>query len=484
MKPSEKEMKDPTVADTMNDGNEDFAVGSTEQLAPTKYTMGKFYRSVLFQMVLFGCLSFVGPAMSDAISNLGGGGLSSPWLANLANSLNYACSFLVTIIGGPLVNKIGIKWACFIAALAMPLYGSAYYVNARFSVDWYLLASNIIGGVASGFLYVGETTAMLSYPSPEDRGFYLGIWSAMRNSGSVIGGAINFSNNHSQSTGGGIAWVTYLIFLGFECTGVIWALLLSKTAKVRRRDNSKILISKMQTWKQEFVSLGHYLRESKTWLVFVPAFYSFFYGGTLGTYLSLHFSVRSRALSSLIVPSITIPSVIGFGRFLDNQRWSQRTRAWIAFMLWVIPQTACFIWINIENHQLGKKSALDYSLDGSRWAKAYMPYLIIFVSGYWTQLTLYWVLGTFSNKTEVQSRAGGVFRAFEVAGQAISYGINSNKTVGYEASLYINTALLVLVVPAMIALISKVPLRPMVEEARGLNEAEGRAGEGEVGKGE
>lgn len=34
--------------------------------------------------------------------------------------------------------------------------------------------------------------------------------------------------------------------------------------------------------------------------MFFPAFYSFFYGGTLGTYLALHFSVRTRALSSLI----------------------------------------------------------------------------------------------------------------------------------------------------------------------------------------
>ena len=39
---------------------------------------------------------------------------------------------------------------------------------------------------------------------------------------------------------------------------------------------------------------------SQTWLMFVPAFYSFFYGGTNGTYLSLHFSVRARALSSLV----------------------------------------------------------------------------------------------------------------------------------------------------------------------------------------
>jgi hypothetical protein len=32
----------------------------------------------------------------------------------------------------------------------------------------------------------------------------------------------------------------------------------------------------------------------------MTSFYSFFYGGTYSTYLSLHFSVRARALSSLI----------------------------------------------------------------------------------------------------------------------------------------------------------------------------------------
>lgn len=45
--------------------------------------------------------------------------------------------------------------------------------------------------------------------------------------------------------------------------------------------------------------------QDQVWLIFIPAFYSFFYGGTMGTYLSLHFSVRARALSSLIVRECT-----------------------------------------------------------------------------------------------------------------------------------------------------------------------------------
>jgi sugar phosphate permease len=56
---------------------------------------------------------------------------------------------------------------------------------------------------------------MLSYPSPDERGRMLAIWAGMRNSGSVIGGAINFANNYDNASAGLIRWSTYLIFIAF-----------------------------------------------------------------------------------------------------------------------------------------------------------------------------------------------------------------------------------------------------------------------------
>ncbi|ROW07375.1 hypothetical protein VMCG_03782 [Cytospora schulzeri] len=432
----------------------------TAYLTSTPFT--KFYRGVLCQMLLFGALSFVGPAMSDAISNLGGGGLSSPYLANLANALNYAAGCLMTLLGGPLINKFGIKWSCLIAAVVFPLSGSGYYTAARFGTQWYLLFETILGGFTSGFLYVGETTAMLSYPPPNDRGFYLGIWSAMRNSGSVIGGAINFSTNYSRASSGGIAWSTYLIFVGFECTGVVWAFLLSPTKKVRRSDGARVPTTGTVTWKAEFSALWQHAQRRKTWLVFIPAFYSFFYGGTMGTYLSLHFSVRARALSSLITPIITIFMVVAYGQMLDMRRWSQAARAWLAFILWLVPQICCLIWIGIEYSKFGTKEGqgLDYGVNARRWAEAYLPYLIIFTTGYWTQLSLYWILGTFSTDVKSNARTGGLFRAFETCGQAVSYAINSNYGSDPRKPFYVNCAVLALAIPCMVFLIRQVPEVP------------------------
>ncbi|TXC06281.1 hypothetical protein FocTR4_00009573 [Fusarium oxysporum f. sp. cubense] len=376
----------------------------------------KFYRSVLFQMILLGLLSCVGPAMSDAISNLGGGGLSTPYLANLATSLNYTAGCLLTLFGGPLINKFGIKWSCIIAAVGMPLSGSAYYVCAKYRVNWYLIFAKLRSGV----------------------------WSAMRNSGSVIGGAINLSNNHSDSKAGGVAWSTYLVFIAFECTGLIWAFLLSPTRRVRRRDSSKVPISERASWKHEFTALWRHLQRRKTWLMALPAFYSFFCGGTMGTYLSLHFSVRARALSSLLLPTLSIVMVMAYGKVLDRTRWSQAKRAWISFACWLIPQTACFIWIGIEYSKFGGgklESALDYE-------------------SYVCQLSLYWILGTFSTDTGSSARSGGLLRAFETAGQTVSYALNSHSGSDARIPFYVHAVILCLTVPCMVFLIRLVPEAP------------------------
>lgn len=420
----------------------------------------RFYRGTLFQMILFGALSFVGPAMSDAISNLGGGGLSTAYLANLATCLNYAASCAITLVGGPLINKIGIKWSCIIAGVSFPLSGSGYYVRARFQVDWYLIFAKTVSGITSGFLYVAETTAMLSYPHLHERGLYLGIWSAMRNSGSVIGGAINFATNYSSSSAGGISWSTYLIFVGFEASGFIFAFLLSPTKKVRRSDGSHVPYSRDMTWKNEFSALYKHALNKRTWLVFMPAFYSFFYGGVYGTYLTNHFSTRARALSSLIVPCCTIIMVTIYGRLLDNRRWKQRTRAWVALAFWAVPQAACLIWTGVIFGKYGNATtAFDYNLNTREWAQAYFPYFFIFTTGYWTQLSIYWILGTFSADVKSSARTGGLFRCFETLGQAIAYGINSH--VGdARIPFYVMCALWALAVPSMIGLIRLVPEVP------------------------
>jgi hypothetical protein len=45
-------------------------------------------------------------------------------------------SHSVCFLGGPLVNKIGVKWALVIGSMSFPIEGSAYYCNSKFGNQW------------------------------------------------------------------------------------------------------------------------------------------------------------------------------------------------------------------------------------------------------------------------------------------------------------------------------------------------------------
>ncbi|WVQ79204.1 hypothetical protein IAT38_001300 [Cryptococcus sp. DSM 104549] len=427
-------------------------------LAAPKST--RFYRGTLFQMILFGILSFCGPSLADAISGLGGGGLKDPDLANLAQALSSTMTCLVTLFGGPLINKLGIKTACCIASFGFFFTGSGYYVNLKYKVQVYLVIARIIVGGSNGFLYVAESTAMLTYPRLQDRGTYISIWSAMRNSGGIIGGAIILATNYRTSGAGAVSAATYLIFLGFEASGPIWAFLLTATKKTRRPDGTKVQSTGDLTWKSELKALALHFKHPRTWLMAVPSFYSFFFLGTYSTFLATHFSVRARALGSFLGPTGAVLTALVYGRFLDSKRFSKRTKIWGGMAAVIIPQVASFIWVGIEWNKYPGKVALDYDLSRSTWAKAYLGQLLMHCSGFCFQVYLYWVLSTFTNDLKAASRIGGTFRAFECAGQATSFGLVSKYPRALK-TFYFNAALIVPAVFFLLLLVRLIPDEPV-----------------------
>jgi hypothetical protein len=103
---------------------------------------------------------------------------------------------------------------------------------------------------------------------------------------------------------------------------------------------------------------------------------------------------------------------------------------------------------------------------------AYFPYLLVFVTGYWCQLYLYWTIGTFSNDVKAGSRTGGIFRAFEAAGSAVTYAVNSaNKDP--KIPLLINAGIMAATIPSMCYLIRLVPAKPsQLDDVADIDESE------------
>ncbi|KAM0280327.1 hypothetical protein ACHAO9_011250 [Fusarium lateritium] len=216
----------------------------------------------LTQMILLSIQAFCGPAMSDAIAGLGGGGLATPQVSNISTALRYAALAFTCFMGGPIVNKIGVKWALVIGSMSFPIQGSAYYCNSKFGNQWYLILSGAIGGIGTGCWYVAEAGAIMTLAPSGARGKYLALWIVSRNLGQLVGGAINLSKNNEKGVSGGVTPDTYIAFLIIECLA---------------SDGTKIVVAETLGTKQEIRRIAKTMTSRLIVLSAIWALWSFFY---------------------------------------------------------------------------------------------------------------------------------------------------------------------------------------------------------------
>ncbi|KAK7725230.1 hypothetical protein SLS63_008227 [Diaporthe eres] len=53
-----------------------------------------------------------------------------------ATAINYTMLAIVCAFGGPLVNKLGVKWSLVIGAATFPIRGASYYTNSKYGNQW------------------------------------------------------------------------------------------------------------------------------------------------------------------------------------------------------------------------------------------------------------------------------------------------------------------------------------------------------------
>lgn len=111
------------------DGNDGAVVPAFvgEQPEPTlaeRFVPGSWMqwrRTTLAQMIVLSCLAFCGPAMSDAISNLGGGGLASAEAFLAASASQYAIMAVLCFVGGLFITRFGTVPVAILGSACFPL---------------------------------------------------------------------------------------------------------------------------------------------------------------------------------------------------------------------------------------------------------------------------------------------------------------------------------------------------------------------------
>lgn len=416
-----------------------------------------FYRSVLFQIILVGLVSFAEPGIWNALNNLGAGGQQKPYLVNAANSLTYGIMSIGCALAGGLCNKIGLKWTLVLGVIFYTPYASSLYCNNRFGNEWYVLVGAALCGIGASMFWASEAAIGVGYPSESQRGRMVAIWLGIRNLAPLIGGSISLAVNVKGTQAGKVSYNTYLALIGLQCLGLPFALLLSPTEKVRRPDGTPIphLKGKQTSFKQELREIFNTLKLPHMVLL-IPIFISGIWGTTyLSNYLTHYFSVRSRSLAALLTAVANIIGDVFIGFLTDTKRLgNQAQRARFTWLFFAVLTTSLWIWQTITQiHFTQNPKAVDWQGSTSRFNNAFAVF-ILWKFAYESQTVfLYWLVGTYPAKDGTMPRIVGVLRTFESIGSCLSYAVGATHWPNLNQCILSFALWMVCLVPTTLAVL-------------------------------
>ncbi|KAI1455959.1 MFS general substrate transporter [Annulohypoxylon moriforme] len=383
-----------------------------------------WYRGVFFNATIVGISAFAAPGLWNAMNSVGAGGQQSPYLIMAGNAILFAIMTFTCLTGSMMANRFGLRNSLVVGTVGYVIYSAALYTNNRYGTEWFVYLGSAACGLSAGVFWATEGAIMLSYPEPEKRGRYLAYWLSYRNSGSILGGIINLAFNYRGRSTGKLDWRTYIVFVVLQCLGPACSFLLTPPEKVVRRNGSRVQLSERIPDFEELKALIRVLLR-KDFLLVLPYFiYVAWELPYISAYLSLYFSVRSRALASLISAVAQVVTTLLFGSFLDWTNISLEKRARYGYIAMMSLIGGCWIWgVIVQNGYTHHKPALDWDDDG--FGRGWALYIFWQINFSLTYNFGFWLISFLAREPKETVRYMSVARAAEAAGQCISSGISS-----------------------------------------------------------
>ncbi|GAA5875205.1 hypothetical protein JCM8547_005550 [Rhodosporidiobolus lusitaniae] len=414
----------------------------TLEASPTSGSPVKrvWYRSTWWCALALGVANFCAPGLWGACNSIGAGGLQEPWTVNAANALTFSLMVVTAFATSAITRVVGVRWTLFFGGAGYAVYTAALYVNSTQGTQWFLLLGAALCGLSAGTFWAIEAAIAMSYPEPYNIGKFFGWWLSFRVLGQILGGAINLGINARNSQAGSINPQVYIVFIVLQCLGPFSAFLLPPPNKVQRTDgqtvklyiDNPLLVELRETAKLFF---------SKKFLLIVPLIVQAVFSESFNsTFLTLHYSVRARALGSFLSAVCCITSGQLFGLLIDSTRLNLKKRARYSFVLVLGLQGAWWIWSVVIDNEFRKSSTI-YDWSDAGFGKGFASYLSIAVGFQLNYMYLYFVAGSLVSSPADIVRIGGLLRATESAAQAVSYGLNSLKTFQAIGASALNFAL-------------------------------------------
>ncbi|PWN42792.1 MFS general substrate transporter [Ceraceosorus guamensis] len=412
-------------------GEHAVALASSADQKPKPF-FKRLYYNPRTQILILGLVLFLCPGLFNAATSIGGAGLANPRVASDSLTSLYAVFALSGLVGGVINNKLGVRLTLCLGATGYSLYMAALLVYAVRGDDTapFTITAGAILGASAGLLWTAYGTLVLSLPTESEKGRFFGLAWACFNAGDIIGSLVLVVET-ADSKETHLSVAGYAVLLGLTVAGVAlpWALL--PPIKVTRTDGTRVISPRFPSLRSELVGMYKCLRYDPLILLMVPwwFFSNSFYVYHFNSFNLGNFSIRSRALNSLLywlAQSIAAPL---FGQLLDLQRVSRPTRAKIGVA--VVGSLTMLVWAASYHvqHSFSRESprALDYKDTDDRvyYLGLQVLYILFGVADSCWQSFAYYSIGSMSNNSRKLSYMSGLYKAFQSSGNAVFWRLDS-----------------------------------------------------------
>ncbi|GAA5966882.1 hypothetical protein JCM21900_001954 [Sporobolomyces salmonicolor] len=400
-----------------------------------------WFRSVFFQATVVGMCAFLSPGIWNSMNALGAGGGQEPYLVNAANSLVFGLMVFTCLLAGTITNKISYRWAVVLGTAGYAPYAAGLYLNKTRGTVWLVLFGSTCCGLSAGLFWGVEGAIIMGYPEASKRGRYLAYWLAFRNGGQLLGGIISLALNTHASGTGSVGTSTYLVFIALQAFAPVLGVLVSNPAQVRRPDNTKVEMENNAGFVTEMKEMWSIVKRREVLFLIPISLYAQWSSSYAGTFLSLYFSVRSRALAAFLVAVLGVIVNGLLGAFLDNTsiRMKMRSRASYIFIMSVLG--GVWIWFTVLQVRYDSTEPKYDWTDGGAWAAGFVLYLVFYSCYYLLQNELYWLISQLARQPTEVIRLSSFLRALESAGSACAFGVSASKHLPKTVPVGINFGL-------------------------------------------
>ncbi|GAA5930812.1 uncharacterized protein JCM15063_002467 [Sporobolomyces koalae] len=422
---------------------------------PERRGFMKFWSHTTVQVAMISLVCFGCPGMFNALSGVGGGGQVDPKVNNNGNVALYSTFAVVGFFAGPLINKIGARLALALGASGYAIYMAALLNYNIRETGGFVIGAGALLGICAGLLWTAQGALTLSYATEATKGRLFAMFWMIFNLGGVLGSAIELGlvyHSETNTVGNGV----YIVFMTIGAVSVLLPALLVSPTKMVRSDGTRVIPPIHPTVKNQLVGLYTILRNDYLILTLFPYFLAsnWIYTYQFNSYNGVQFTLRGRALNSLLYWSANICGAGLFGLAIDSKRLKRTRRAWLAFAF--ILSLGMAIWGSTYHYQrMYTRETVFKRIDIKDAGYAGRATLYFFMGVYDAifQNYIYWIMGSLTNLPGNLSYLVGFYKGIQSAGAAGAYRADSNLQP-YMSELAtswgLTTAALVFAIPVLL----------------------------------